>query len=180
MFKWIGGLIDRLFAVTGALIFSQFPLFIQQYQQHLSGHVAELQAQVQAMKNAASMTGKSLQQYVIKFLNSGDVDFQHQGELMDSMIQRYHNLTEGYNALHEASLYSKPFIFIRYLDWDIAQSTWNSFVIGFSFNLEGIAYAIIGITLGLLVYWLLRKILKGILRPFLQSEKQKKTAEQLY
>lgn len=169
MFKWIGGLIDRIFAVIGALTFSQFPLFLQQYQQHLYGHVAELQMQVQAMKNAASATGKSLQQYVVKFLNSGDQDFQHQGELINSMIQRYQKLQEGYQALHEAPLYSKPIMFLKYFDWEIAQSTWKSFEVGFSFNIEGIIYAFAGIVCGLFCYWLIRKGLKGLLKPFLNK-----------
>lgn len=56
MIKWIGGLIDRIFAVVGALACLQFPLFLQQYQQHLSGHVVELQIQIQAMQRAASVT----------------------------------------------------------------------------------------------------------------------------
>lgn len=175
MFKWLGGLIDRLFAVGGALTFSQFPLFMQQYQQHLSGHVTELQTQVQAMRNAASLTGKSLHQYVVKFLSSGDVDFKHQGELMNSMIQRHQSLMEGYNALHDASIYSKPFVFIKYFDWDISKSTWESFEIGFSFNIEGIAYALIGIAFGLFIFWTLRKILKGIMSPFLKSKEHEKT-----
>jgi hypothetical protein len=164
MFRWIGGLIDRLFAVAGALIFSQMPLFMQHYQQHLSGHVNELQIQVQGMRNAAAMTGKTLQQYVIKFLNSGDIDFNNQGELMNEMIHRYNSLSEGYHALQEASFYSKPFVFLKYLDKNIAQSTWNSFEVGLSFNVEGIAYAIIGIGFGLLMYRLVLKVVSLFLR----------------
>lgn len=157
MFRWVGGLIDRLFAVASALIFSQIPIFMQHYQQHLSGHVTELQMQVQSMRNAAALTGKSLQQYVIKFLSSEDVDFKNQGNLMNEMIHRYNSLSEGHQALQEASIYSKPIVFLKYFDKNIAQSTWNSFEIGLSFNIEGIIYALIGIGFGLLVYRLLFK-----------------------
>lgn len=165
MFGWIGGLVDRVFAVAGALTFSQIPLFMQQYQQHLAGHVAELRSQVEAMKNSAALTGKSLQQYVIKFLSSEDIDFKNQGDLMNSMIQRYDKLNEGYQALQHATIYSKPITFIKYMDWDIGRSTWNSFEVGFSFSMEGASYAIVGLMLGLLLFWLLSKIFKGIFTP---------------
>lgn len=168
MLKWIGGFIDRIFAVAGALALSQFPLFMQQYQQHLSGRVAELQMQVQAMRNAAALTGKSLQQYVMKFLQNGDADFKNQGAIMNSMVERYNHLTEGYNALHDSSIFSKPVMFIRYFDWDIAQSTWQSFEIGFSFSLEVFIYAALGIVVGLFAYWIMGRIFRAMvnkLRP---------------
>jgi hypothetical protein len=163
MFKWIGGLIDRIFAVAGALAFSQIPLFMQQYQLHLSGHVAELQMQVQAMRNSAALTGKSLEQYIMKFLNSSDLDFKNQGDLMRAMIQRYENLAEGYNALQNATAYAKPFLFIQYFDRDIAQATWPAFQMGFSFNLEGAAYVLMGIVFGLITYWILRKMFSAVI-----------------
>lgn len=167
MFRWIGGLIDRLFAVIGALIFSQIPLFMLHYQYQLAGHVNELQTQVGAMKNAAAMTGKSLQQYVIKFLSSDDFDFKNQGHIMNQLIQRYDRLSEGYQALQESSIYFKPFVFVKYLDGPIANSTWKSFKMGFSLSLEGAAYALIGMLTGLIVYTLLRKMLTKIFRPSL-------------
>lgn len=173
MFKWVGGLIDRVFAVCGALTFSQIPLFMQQYQHHLAGHVAELQTQVQGMKNTAALTGKSLQQYVVKFLSSEDLDFKNQGELMNHMINRYHGLVESYQALRDAPVYSKPVLFIKYFDWGIGRSTWSSFDIGFSFTLEGAVYAFIGLLLGYFIFWMLSKMLKNILRP-LQFKKEKK------
>ena len=157
----------------GALAFSQLPLFMQQYQHHLSGHVAELKTQIQSMINAASLTGKSLQQYVIKFLKSEDLDFRNQGELMTDMIHRYDNLRAGHNALQESSIYAKPMIFIRHLDWDIAQSTWKSFEVGFSFSMDGLAYAVIGIVFGLSLFWLLSKVLKTIIQPIRAAFKKK-------
>lgn len=170
MFKWVGNLVDRLFAVTGALLFSQVPLFMQQYQQQLLGHVSELKIQLDAIKKAAALSGKNLPEYVLKFLNSGDKDFIHQGELMNQMIYRHENLMSGYNALSDASLYGKPFYFIKYLDFDIAQSTWKSFDFGFAFSLESSVYAIIGIIFGLTLYWILSRSVKSLLSPLFHKK----------
>lgn len=162
MLKWIGGFVDRSFAVIGALSFSQLPLFMHQYQQHLSGRVAELQLHVQSLKQAARVTGKTLPQYISKFLQSADTDFHNQGEVMNQMLQRYDYLSQGYQSLQTASIYSKPYVFIKYFDWELARSTWQTFEMGFAFSLEGISYAGIGIIVGLAVYWILCKILKGL------------------
>ncbi len=172
MFKWIAGFIDRIFAVIGAFTFSQIPLFMLQYQQHLFGRIAELQMQVQAMQSTASLTDKTLHQYVFKFLNSGDIDFKNQGILMNNMIERYQHLKEGYNALQEASVYSKPIVFIKFYDHDIAHSTWHLYEMGFSFSFECLAYAVLGIAIGLMCYRLISKIIKKIFK-ILAKEKIK-------
>lgn len=62
MFKWIGGLMDRACAVVGAVVFAQAPLFMQQYSQQLIGRTAELKLQVDGMKQAANLSGKTLEQ----------------------------------------------------------------------------------------------------------------------
>ncbi|QLH35042.1 MAG: DUF2937 family protein [Parachlamydiaceae bacterium] len=169
LFSWIGGLIDRIFAVAGALILSQFPLFMQQYQQQLTGHISELQLQINSMRNAALLTGKSLKQYILKFLQSEDLDFKHQGEILNNMLQRYDHLLQGQQALQEAPFYAKPILFVRYLDLDIARSTWAKFEVGFPLNPEGFFYAILGILLGLAIYWALRKICQRFFKTSLKT-----------
>ncbi len=49
----IGSLIDRIFVVVGAFIFSQAPQFFSLYSQRLGGHVAELTLQIRAMEKVA-------------------------------------------------------------------------------------------------------------------------------
>lgn len=71
MIKWISSLIDRIFAAVGGVLFSQAPLFMKQYAQQLSGHAAELRFQVDAMKQAASNSGKTLEQFIQKFTERG-------------------------------------------------------------------------------------------------------------
>ena len=57
MFKWSVALFDRMFSVGGAVAFSQLPQFMQQYSQRLSGHINELDRQVNLMQNAAEASG---------------------------------------------------------------------------------------------------------------------------
>jgi hypothetical protein len=175
MFKWMGGLIDRIFAVIGAVIFLQAPAFIQQYAQRLAGHVSELRLQVDMMRQAALMSDKSLEQFIQKFTSSGDVDFARQGELMQNMLTRYQDLQSSANALQHASVFSRPFVLLSHLNWDIAKAAITSFHFEISFTLEALIYAVIGIVVGCLIYRFIRGIIRAIFKPLTSAKKTSPT-----
>lgn len=141
----------------GALIFSQFPMFLQQYQIRLSGHVEELEQQVKAMRHTAELSGKSLSEYIHKFLHSQDFDFVNQGLFMEGMLNRLRSLQNAFQTIQESSVVTKPIEFIVHFKQDIANSTLNTFVPGFSFSLEEFFYILLGIVAGVCVYRILRR-----------------------
>ncbi|MBS4168396.1 DUF2937 family protein [Parachlamydia sp. AcF125] len=155
MHKWIGGIIDRLCVVCGALLFSQIPSFIQQYSQRLAGHVAELKIQTTALAQAAHLSGKTIDQLIAKFLASGDPDFIRQGELMQHTFVRFHHLSTALAHLQESNAFSRPFIFFSQLDPAIAEGTFKDFAFGVSLTIEGGIYALGGMIIGALSYRLL-------------------------
>lgn len=160
MWKWLVTMIDRLFAVAGALIFSQAPMFMGQYQQQLLGHVAELREQTEAMTEAANLSNMDLNAFIHKFLINSDIDFVRQGEIMQKMTMRYQSLLDAYNALTTASPFTKPFIFLSNLYGDIAKSTLATFHLGLEFSLEGLIYALIGLFLGYSIFAGIKKLFK--------------------
>lgn len=150
--KWLSELLDRIFVVLGALLLSQVPLFIQQYQQHLAGHVAELQYQIDAMEEIAGKTGKTLNEFIQKFISSSDLDFSAQGRLMSAMVERFTQLSEALTSLENASILTKPFIFLAHSKYMIVNETWHSFELGLTFTFEGLVYALVGMCLGYFIY----------------------------
>jgi Protein of unknown function (DUF2937) len=160
MIKWLGGLFDRICAAAGALIFAQAPLFMVQYEQQLTGRAAELKLQVEGMRNAASFSGKSLEQFISKFLQNSDIDFTRQGELMQSTFHRWQSLTESLSTLQTSTVFERPFVFLTYLDTDIAKSTLEHFKFGLPFTLEGGVYAVVGILAGYVFFGSIRKVLQ--------------------
>src|SRR5437868_3357216 len=96
-------IMDRLFVVAGALIFVQAPLLMHQYRTQLRGHVAELQIQVSMMRHHAQETGKTLEQYIHKFVSSSDTDFSYQGQLMKGMVARLESLSGGLFEMDHAT-----------------------------------------------------------------------------
>lgn len=161
--RLISGIIDRLFAVAGVIIFTQVPVFYQQYLQRLSGHLSELELQISVLKKTASRSGKTLEAYITKFIRDPDSDFNAQGQFMDNMVQRLADLKYSFTAMAEAPIWSHPFYLFRYADSDVAWATFASFEPGLSFTLESLGYALLGLAFGLGTYKLLRWVLINIL-----------------
>lgn len=170
MTKWLTGLLDRSFAVIGALVCAQAPMFIQQYNQQLTGRVAELKLQMDAMANIATLSQKSVKQYIQRFIDSGDPDFMRQGDILLWTHERYDQLTNALNQLSGASMTSKPFVFLRDLNWEVARSTLSEFQPGIPFTAEGFIYALIGIGIGFGVFFLLITLLRFCCRPFVKRQ----------
>ncbi len=162
MLKWVGKFVEGACAMLGALAFSQAPLFMQFYSHQLVGRVAELRLQTAIMERAAGQTGKSLGQYILKFLSSTDSDFRVQGQLMQGMVDRLRLLTEHLHSLQNATVWERPFIFFKAMHWDIAKETLRSFEPGLTLSIEGAVYAFIGMGFGYFIFYCLRKIILSI------------------
>lgn len=147
-----GKLVDRIFACAGAFTLAQFPQFYLQYTHELGGHVKELQYQVSRIEHAAVLSNKSLTEWVEKFHQSSDPDFSLQGELLKGMVTRLASFQEAEMSLANSSIALKPFTFIRMADKEIVYDTFANFKLGFSFTVETLVYAFIGLVLGHLLY----------------------------
>ena len=147
MIRFIVNMIDRVAAVTGAVLFSQAPMFIYQYMQNLSGHVAELKVQIGSLHSISALTGKSLPEYIGRFLDNPDPDFIAQGKWMNDLLERYQSMNVSLNALQDASLWTRPLLFIRHSYLDVVKQTYGEFTPGLPFSFEGLFYAFIGMIL---------------------------------
>jgi hypothetical protein len=172
MLKWLNGLIDRIFVVAGAVLFSQAPHFLQHYTQRLGGHVAELRLQIEALRLAAEKSGKSVHEYVQKFLSQTDLDFTYQGEVMRSMFTRYTDLDQAYFSLIHSTVFTRPFVFLKHLQLDIAKMTLADFTFGVTLTVEALLYALAGMGFGYFVYRVLSGIVAKVFHLFKKSPRQ--------
>lgn len=180
-FRFLDSVLDRIFAILGFLFFAQGPEFIQQYIQRLGGHIDELVVQINKIKEMAEFSGKSIQQYIEKFKSSSDTDFAGQGSFMQDILERHQSFQQVLTQLSEKNPFLKPYYFVKNLDMQVARETFNSFVPGISFTLEGIIYGIIGIFFGVALYKMIKEIIKFpfvlISLPFRRKPKPKPVAE---
>ena len=159
LIRLVGGIIDRICALAGALCFSQAPLFMQQYKQQLFGRVEELELQVKVLKDAAQLSGKNLEEYIAKFIQSPDPDFSRQGEIMQNMYVRLVDLKHSLFALSDADLWNKPLSFLHHYNHEVGKATWKYFELGVPMTTEGAVYALFGLGFGFLVFYLLKQFL---------------------
>lgn len=150
--RWVIGLCDRISAVVGAFIFSQVPLFFQQYIQLLAGHLAEAEYQMTKVSFAAHQSGKTLSEYIGKFLSQSDPDFVAQGHIMQEMLTRVSTLQEAHQVLASASCWWRPYYFCKYATYDIIQATCKSFTPGLTVTFETGIYALSGVLFGYLAF----------------------------
>ena len=157
MLKWLDSLLDRLFALTGGLLAMQIPAFIRQYTQRVSAGYGELNLHLTQIQKLAGLNGKTLDQYVQKFLLSRDPDFSSQGQFIQQLMQRIHDLKQQLFFLENANWLSRPFYLLAHLDHSIAADTIEHFEPGLQFSGEALAYALAGTAFGLALYNLLKK-----------------------
>lgn len=175
----LGSIVDRLCIVAGAFAGSQIPQFMQQYSQRLAGHVSELQQLIDQLRTVAAHSNKSLEEYIQKFLASTDADFAHQGHFMQGMVARWEELNGALLHLMQSSAWTRPLVFMKDLQSDIAHSTFASFQPGINLSVEGLCYAGIGSLMGWAIYQLISKLLKivyentvGVLKQRLHIQKK--------
>ncbi len=156
--RFLDGLIDRVCALIGAVMLSQFPQYYGQYMQRLGGHLDEALKAVSRYEKAAAEHGLTLEEYIQHHIESTSEVFVSSGHVIQSLVERYHNLLNSFNALSEANIFNRWFIFLREIDLEIARNTWHNFVPGIPTTAEGFIYALCGLFLGWGTYVLIKKL----------------------
>jgi len=159
MLRFLDAVCDRIFSVLGALIFSQAPSFIQQYIQRLAGSTYELELQVIQINKIATSAGLSINDYIQKFMTSGDPLFVSQGKFLEMIFERYEDFSHALKNLEEAFWLTRPFTFMQNLNTDLFRGTLKHYTPSVNISLEGLIYALIGLLIGYFIYQGIRKVL---------------------
>jgi hypothetical protein len=151
-------LVDRILCAVGAVFFAQAPEFMQQYLQRLGGHLAEARRQLAQFEEIARHAGKTVQELATQYAANADPAVVSMGKLVNDSELRVSALGAAEAAIRAASVWSRPFVFLRQLDWEIARGTGNVYKPAVPTTIEGLLYGLIGVVLILGLYY-------GLLRP---------------
>ena len=152
--KGVETLLDRILCVCGAVAFSQFPEFMQQYLQRLEGHLDEARLQVDRFKEAAAQAGMTLDQMIAGAGANPDPSMARLGGVIRATAARVDELAAADAALRGASMWNRPFAFLAHADWGIARATWSIYRPAVPTTVEGLLYAGVGMVLVLASYHL--------------------------
>jgi len=148
------GLLDRALCVIGAVVFSQIPEFMQQYLQRLGGHLDEARRQLLHFQQAAAQSGLSLDGLIGHTTANADPAVAKLSEVMTEAVTRVDTLATAQAAMQGASLWSRPFVFLRQADPAIARGTWAIFKPAVPTTVEGLVYALFGMLVLIAIYHL--------------------------
>lgn len=146
------GLIDRVLCVVGAALSSQLPEFIQQYLQRLGGSLDEARRQLAQFQEIASKSGLTLSQLIAKSRDAGEATVVRFGQLIQDTEARVNTLAAAESAIRDASIFSRPFVFVRHADFEIARATLGIFKPAMPTTVEGLMYAVLGMLVIMAVY----------------------------
>jgi hypothetical protein len=124
---WLKSLVDGAAAAGGAAVFSQMPEFVNQYLQRLGGHRDEAFRFVQILKSQ----GAEVSNAVLALAEA-----------------RAASLAQSLDMITQAGELSRPVIFLRYMDLDIARATFDVFRPAVPLTPAGLIYGGIGLILG--------------------------------
>jgi hypothetical protein len=147
--KFLSGIFEKIICIAAMIVLCQFPSFMEQYTMRVAGHLAECSRFVKTLEKNASLSKRTMSDYIQKFLAASDEDFRSAGEMMDAVIERQKWLNDTLTKLIQATPFTRPFVFVGGLDSEIVQETVNGYKVQFVFTWETLIYALIGLFLGM-------------------------------
>lgn len=146
-------IIDRLMAVVGALLGSQAPGFLHHYLQRLEGHLDEAVRNLETWKEIADKASiGSVQGLANVYRQSSSTEVVEAGAKCLADIARVDELRLAYESLANASVWERPFAFIKNVDSAIMESTFADFVPNVPLDIESLAYAVLGLVFVVCLY----------------------------
>jgi len=133
----------RMVIILCALLFLQVPAFFVHYEAHLSGHVAELKLIIPMLERDASK------------------EAHPRGNTLCHTLQaRYERLSDALAQVREANSFSKPFLFLWNIDWNIFFEAAKTFSPGVIITRASLFWAGVGCAFG----WALMRLFSVFLR----------------
>lgn len=162
LFGLVGNLLDRILCVLGAVVLAQAPVYMAQYVDVLSGAKMESGIVYSELSQLAESYNLSLDAYLGTLEANPDPMVRENIAVQRSAVDRHIRYVTAFEAITQASLWTRPFRFLQHRDPAIQQAV--VFEPNVPLTLEGAVYALLGILLVMLLLGLVRRIGRGMRR----------------
>jgi len=159
--RWIFGIVDRIFVGVAGICMLQLPSFVRQYMGYLQGRVDELGLQIESYRSVAAQGGKTIKEFVSKFLSSADSEIASQGKLMEENLVRFDQMSGALAQLKDSFVWDRGLRFIQNMDTEYIKAVWGQFQPSLDFSVEAIVYGCIGVVAAFLVTRVLKRVVFG-------------------
>ncbi len=161
--SFFGSVAERLVVFFVALFLSQAPQYMNLYLNVLSGAKAAHEKSVATLTEKAQELDMTVQQFIDDLLKSESKVSKNSGQVHQKQLADFENTKRAFEALKNATAFTRPFVFLKYVDWSLAKNV--QFQPAFPLTLESLVYVLVGIILGMLLYRALlffpRRLLRG-------------------
>lgn len=140
-----------LLVLAGAILASQVPRFVQEYEQRLGGALQVAQANVERDEGLARARNLAIADYLRQLEAEGPLA-REQADGIRARALQYAELRRQAEELAGSSRLVRPVVLARAHDPDLLRATWEKYEVTLTFDL---AFGAIG----LLVGWLINSIL---------------------
>ena len=156
----IGTLFDRIFCLGLAVVLAQFPVYLNQYIDVLSGAQQEAQTTFRDLEQAAAGFQLRVDEYLQRLQENTDPMVQANAEVSQRVVDRYRRYTEALGDLTSTSVWGRPFALAKHYDPAIHSAM--RFEPNIPLTWEGAIYTLIGLVLALgligMVKWIGRRL----------------------
>jgi hypothetical protein len=143
------GLLDRILLVGAIFAAACIPSFIAQYRQRLGGRLEQVLRDLAPFQEIANRShGGDIRKLIAHHLASTDRTFHDEGAAIQAMVDSAARLKDAVQALNSDLMHQLAYLGTS-LDPDVARSTWETFVPGFSFTPE---YALFAVVVGTAIW----------------------------
>lgn len=143
--------------LAGAVLGSQLPRIVQEYEQRLGGARQEATRQLEAFRSLASAEELPFDRYLARMIESTDVSTAGIGRAVAGMERRSAGLDKQAALIENAPRLLKPLFVLRHYDPDLLRATWAKYESTLTLDP---AFAAVGAFLG----WLLNSLAWAPLR----------------
>ncbi len=157
---------DRIFACIVVFSCMQIPSFIYQYMDYLQGRVDELGLQIESYRSIAAQGGKTIKEFVSKFLSNTDPEIAAQGRLMEDNLVRFDQMSGALASLKDASVWDRGLLFFQNMDVAHVKSVWKLYQPGLSITAESCTYALVGLVGAVVLSNVFKRLLFGSRRSY--------------
>lgn len=156
LFKFIGNLSDRIFTVIMAVLFSQIPVYMNQYTHVLTGAHQEAETTYLELEAQAAKYSQTVEAFLYELSQNENPKVKDHAEVSLSTVERYLDYDKALKSLQKSNIFTRPFKFIQHYDKRI--HTALNFTPGMLLNWEGFSYGFVGIVVGMLLIGLFMKL----------------------
>ena len=154
MFRFLSSLVDRCIFTLAFIVGVQFPEFIQQYSQRLSGHLNEALQQLDQFQFIANRHFEgNLSAMVQKYTSNIEPSISETGDLILETSNRVLNLEAHLKSLEQPDYFNRLYAFATEYDLDMAEATLQQFQLAIPLDFMALASgAILALGIMIIIY----------------------------